>query len=162
MSISLQGSLRTCKIETGQAPRYRSSRFEDPNEMMCPVWGGRDNLGRPIQEDSFRTKLEGCNTPLDRVDVENTLRPQYMENVNVDAYGFRSDIYEPFTQGGNKNCSKWIDTDFKNGCNYRHCSFYPYDWQEQPTSVIADYSRRAQYFQHQARSTEMRRLSGFY
>lgn len=164
MSISLQGSLRTCKIETGQAPRFRSSRFEDPDNLSCPVWSGRDNLGRIVSEDSYQTKSEGCNTPLDRVVVENTLRPQYMENINVDAYGFRADLFEPFTQESSRNCKKWVsnDTDLPDGCSYSHCSFYPYDWHEQPTSVLADYSRRAQYYQHQAKGMEMRRLSGFY
>lgn len=165
MSISLQGSLRTCKIETGQAPRYRSTRFEDPNQMSCPVWSGRDNVGRMVSEDSFRTKVEGCNTPLDRVDVENTLRPQYMENINVDSFGFRSDIYEPFSgEYIDPSCQEvTINKEIPSEKNpYRHCSFYPYDWHEKPTAVIADYSRRAQYFQHQAKGMELRRLSGFY
>jgi hypothetical protein len=160
MSISIQGSLRTCKIEQGEAPRYRSSRFEDPNLMSCPVWSGRDNVGRSVSEDSYRTKLEGCNTPLDRVDVENTLRPQYMENINVDSYGFRADIYERFRP---KKEAYWVKPEnLPDGCEYSHCSFYPYDWHDAPTAVIADYSRRAQYLQHQAKGTEMRRLSGFY
>lgn len=161
--ISLQGSLKTCKIEQGQAPRYRSSRFEDPDQMMCPVWSGRDSLGRFITEDSFRTKSEGCNTPLDRVVVENALRPQYMESVNVDAYGFRSDLFIKEGYENTGTCKKWVDPDtIQNGAEYKFCSFYPYDWHEQPTAVIADYSRRAQFLQHNARGMEFRRLSGFH
>jgi len=98
MSISLQGALRTCKVDVGWADKIQSDRFENPDLMICPVWNGRDLAGRPVCADSFYTKVEGCNTPLDRVDVENALRPQYMEYVNLDAYGFRSDIYDPNTE----------------------------------------------------------------
>lgn len=92
--ISLQGSLKTCKVDAGWANKIQSDRFQNPDLMVCPVWSGRDLTGRPVCVDSFYTKTEGCNTPLDRVDVENALRPQYMEYVNLDAYGFRSDMYD--------------------------------------------------------------------
>lgn len=96
--ISLQGAVRTCKVDTAWANKIQSDRFENPNLMVCPVWNGRDLTGRPVCADSFYTKSAGCNTPMDRVAVENALRPQYMEYVNLDAYGFRSDIYDPNTE----------------------------------------------------------------
>jgi len=96
--ISLNGSLRTCKVDQAYASKIQSDRWENPDLMICPVWNGRDLTGRPVCADSFYTKVEGCNTPLDRVDVENALRPQYMEYVNLDAYGFRSDIYDDNTE----------------------------------------------------------------
>ena len=96
--LSLQGAVRTCKVDTGYANKIQSDRFQNPSNMLCAVWHGRDLTGRPVCADSFYTKTEGCNSPLDRVDVENALRPQYMEYVNLDAYGFRSDIYDPNTE----------------------------------------------------------------
>lgn len=88
-NLSLNGSLRTCKVEQGYAPRIQSDRFENPELMVCPVWSGFDLTNRAVCMDSFNTKTAGCNSPLDRVDVENYLRPQYMEYINLDAEGFR-------------------------------------------------------------------------
>lgn len=92
-NVSLNSSIRTCKIETGSVNRIQSDRFLNPNNNVCIPWNNRDNLGRLVCEDSFYTKREGCNSALDRVDVENHLRPQYAEYVNLDAAGFQSDIY---------------------------------------------------------------------
>ena len=91
MSITLQGALRTCKVDPGWANKIQSDRFENPDLMVCPVWTGRDLAGRPVCADSFYTKREGCNSALDRLYVENALRPQYMEYINLDAVGFRKD-----------------------------------------------------------------------
>ena len=93
MSIGLEGALRTCKVDTGWASRIQSDRFENPNLMVCPVWNGRDLSGRPVCADSFYTKRAGCNSALDRVDVENYQRPQYMEYINLDAAGIYANIY---------------------------------------------------------------------
>ena len=92
--IGLEGALRTCKVDTGWASRIQSDRFENPNLMVCPVWNGRDLAGRPACADSFYTKRAGCNSALDRVDVENAQRPQYMEYINLDAAGIYADIYK--------------------------------------------------------------------
>ena len=94
MSIGLEGALRTCKVDTGWASRIQSDRFENPNLMVCPVWNGRDLSGRPVCADSFYTKRAGCNSALDRVDVENYQRPQYMEYINLDAAGIYANIYK--------------------------------------------------------------------
>lgn len=88
-TISLNGSLRTCKVDQGWANRIQSDRFENPDLLVCPVWSGFDLANRPVCLDSFYTKSPGCNSALDRVDVENFLRPQYMEYINLDAEGFR-------------------------------------------------------------------------
>lgn len=87
--LSLNASLRTCKVEQGYASRIQSDRFENPGLMVCPVWSGYDSANRPVAYDSFYTKSAGCNSPLDRVAVENDLRPHYMEYINLDAEGFR-------------------------------------------------------------------------
>lgn len=87
--ISLLASTRTCKIDQAWANRIQSDRFENPELMVCPVWTGFDNANRAVCADSYYTKTAGCNSALDRVDVENALRPKYMEYINLDAEGFQ-------------------------------------------------------------------------
>lgn len=89
-SISLLGSINVCKVNTGYADKLQSDRFENPDNMLCPLWNGIDTFGRPANPDSFYTKNAGCNSSEDRVVVENFLRPQYMEYVSLDAQGFRN------------------------------------------------------------------------
>ncbi len=88
-NISLEGSLRTCKVDSGWANRMQSDRILNPNNMVCPLWSGFDSAGRPACWDSYNTKTAGCNSAADRVVVENSLRPQYIEYVNLDAAGIR-------------------------------------------------------------------------
>ena len=92
-SVSLESAMRTCKVDQGWASRMNSDRFLNPNLMVCPVWNGRDNAGRQVCADSFYTKRAGCNSAADRVVVENALRPQYSEYVNIDAQGIRGNFY---------------------------------------------------------------------
>lgn len=157
--ISLQGSLKTCKADTAWAERLQSNRFEDPENMICIPWGGRDLVGRPVSVDSFYTKAAGCNTPADRVNVENTLRPQYMEATSVDAYGFRSDLFNgekaPLCKAG--PAASKATMALPPGI----CPFYPYDWDVPAFSDIAKYSRVSQFLQHQMKSYEMLQASGF-
>jgi hypothetical protein len=87
--ISLEGSIRTCKVDTGWANRLESDRFLNSNTMICPTWNGVDTSGRPANADSYYTKSAGCNSAADRVIVENGLRPQYIEYINLDAAGIR-------------------------------------------------------------------------
>jgi len=82
--ISLNGSLRTCKVNTGYANKLESERFENSDLMVCPVWNGHDLAGRPVCADSYPTKLAGCNVASDRVVVENNLRPSYAEYIQLD------------------------------------------------------------------------------
>jgi hypothetical protein len=88
--ISLQGSLQTCKVNTGYANKIQSDRFENPNNLLCPVWNGKDNYGRVACYDSYVTKSAGCSSALDRVVVENYQRPQYFEYTALDASGYMS------------------------------------------------------------------------
>ena len=85
--ISLEASIRTCKVISGWANRIQSDRFQNPNLMECPVWNNLDSAGREVNQYSFYTKSAGCNLPMDRVAIENTLRPKYFEYVNLDASG---------------------------------------------------------------------------
>ena len=93
-TISLNKSVRTCKVNTGWASRIQSDRFQNSDLMMCPVWNQRDLAGRKVCDDSFWTKRAGCNSSLDRIDVENFLRPQYMEYVTLDAAGIGGSMYQ--------------------------------------------------------------------
>ncbi len=93
MSVSLESSLRTCKVDQSYANRVESDRFLNPANMMCPIWNGMDTAGRRVSPDSFWTKNPGCNSAEDRVVVENNLRPQYMEYINLSANGINGAIY---------------------------------------------------------------------
>lgn len=87
-SISIEKTIRTCKVNTGWANRNQSDRFQDPNLMVCPTWNQMDNTGRLVCADSFYTKRAGCNSAMDRVSVENNVsRPQYMEYIQLNAAG---------------------------------------------------------------------------
>jgi hypothetical protein len=98
MSISLLGSINVCKVNTGWADKIQSDRFENPSNLLCPLWNGQDNFGRFVHPDSFVTKNAGCNSADDRVAVENFLRPQYMEYVALDAAGFQAPLYNGASQ----------------------------------------------------------------
>jgi hypothetical protein len=104
--ISINGSVRTCKVETGYADKIQSARFQQTDLMVCPNWQGTDLTGRFVSPDSFVTKTAGCNLPMDRVAVENFLRPDYMSYINLDASGFKADMYgESCTQAAtNMEC----------------------------------------------------------
>lgn len=87
--VSLNSSVRTCKIDPAYATKFQSDRFLNPNNMVCPAWNGYDSAGRPVAPDSFMTKSAGCNSAQDRVSVENYQRPQYLEYVNLSSNGIR-------------------------------------------------------------------------
>lgn len=91
-AISLEKSIRTCKVDTSWANKLESDRFLNANLMLCPPWNGVDTSGRPADWNSYYTKTPGCNSASDRVIVENGLRPQYIEYVNLDATGIRGDL----------------------------------------------------------------------
>ena len=93
-ALSLEGAIRTCKVDTAYANKMQSDRFLNPANMVCPIWNGLDTSGRPVCADSFITKTAGCNNPLDRIQVENDVsRPQYTEYVTLDAGGIKGNIY---------------------------------------------------------------------
>ena len=71
--------------------------------MICPPWSGYNLKGQSVCADSFYTKKAGCNSPLDRVDVENFLRPQYADLITLNMNGLDGDIY------GNVNSNSYID-----------------------------------------------------
>ena len=68
---SLKKSLKVCRVNTGEANRLESNRFQNSDNLVCPVWNGHDEKGRSVISDSINTKSSGCNLALDRVVVEN-------------------------------------------------------------------------------------------
>jgi len=91
--ISIEASTRTCKVDTASAARSESDRFLNPNLAVCPNWTGFDLAGRQVCADSFYTKRAGCNSAADRVIVENQLRPQYFDYINLSEEGVRGSLY---------------------------------------------------------------------
>lgn len=91
--LSLVKSTRTCKVDPGYANKLYSERFLNPCQVICPVWNGTDQYGRIVGPDSMMIESAGCRSSLDRVDVENYLRPQYFELVNLDGFGVQGQIY---------------------------------------------------------------------
>lgn len=126
--ISLESSIRTCKVETGSANRLESDRFLNSCNVTCPVWNGQDSAGRFVCEDSFYTKSPGCHSALDRVDVENYQRPQYFDFVNLDGYGIQGNLYGQATVARAKTNSdvhnltgqfgQQFGADTRTGCSY--------------------------------------------
>jgi hypothetical protein len=170
--LSLEGALRTCKVDTSWANRIQSDRFENPELMVCPVWTGFDNAGRPVSADSYVTKTAGCNTPEDRVYVENALRPQYFQYVNLDAEGLGGNIYDTKnnmlrydsnvrTQGLNQLnpalTGQWSNAP-ANDTIYPRCTTYPY---ELASKQQAQLSRQMQSLQHATKNNQYKRNSGF-
>lgn len=88
MSISLTGSLQTCSVNTGYSSKLQSDRYENPNNLLCPLWNGLDQYGRAVSYDSYYTKYAGCSSALDRVAVENYQRPQYSDFIPLDTMGY--------------------------------------------------------------------------
>jgi hypothetical protein len=86
-NVSLTANLLTDKVSTGAAAQSFTYRIQDPSAQMCPVWNGQDLSGRPACEYSFYTKRAGCNSSLDRITVENFLRPKYTNYVTINAAG---------------------------------------------------------------------------
>jgi hypothetical protein len=92
-NISLQKSVRSCDVSTGEAPRIQSDRFFNPSNMVCIPWNGMNNKGQQVCPDSWWTKTAGCNSSEDRILVENELRPKYTNYVTLGAEGISGHIY---------------------------------------------------------------------
>jgi len=178
--LSLNGSLRTCKVDQGWAPRIQSDRFENADLLVCPVWTGFDNANRPVCVDSYYTKSPGCNSPLDRINVENFLRPQYMEYINLDAEGFKNDgdiIQEGYKSpssmscpnyGSNMNCYNSairninmsqipsitgnFDLSPSGGQVYPRCTSYPMNRAMKQEAEVAKQHRILESYQHATQS----------
>jgi hypothetical protein len=175
-NLSLQASIRTCKVDQGWANKIESDRFFNPEYMMCPVWNGRDLTGRRVCPDSFWTKREGCNSAEDRILVENGLRPSYSSYVQLDAAGIQGAFdsspgyngdrtrhgFPLNSQTRNQSRQQFLErtgsfgTDFS--AVFPNCASYPY------TRAMAESSqanRGIQVLSHSFNSNRMRDSSGF-
>lgn len=94
-SLSLNASIRTCKVEAGEAVRIESDRFLDPSKMVCIPWNGYNSKGQAVCPDSWNTMTPGCRSAMDRVGVENHHRPHYASMINLNTAGIYGDIYNP-------------------------------------------------------------------
>lgn len=164
--LSLQKSIRTCKVDTGNANRLDSDRWLNVNNLLCPVWTGRDLAGRQVCADSFYTKSEGCNTPEDRITVENDLRPKYFDYVALNAAGVTGNIYSGVSSPAMaanaakmKSINSWsgnyglqFDADIRNTT----CSLDPYQAQVDAMKARQKQAALTQYF-----NTGYRMGSGF-
>ena len=167
-SISLEGSIRTCKVDTGYANKVESDRFLNPENMVCPIWNGVDLTGRRVCPDSFYTKSAGCNSAEDRVVVENNLRPQYAEYVNLSANGIDAKIYGntmPWQEVGQTrrelNAANNITGNFglQFGADvYPSCGRFPY---AQGMAQMAQVNRQNQAQQQGYQGNQFRQQSGF-
>ena len=101
-NVSLTANLLTDKVSPGAAAQSFTYRIQEPSAQMCPVWNGQDLAGRPVCEYSFYTKRAGCNSSLDRITVENFLRPKYTNYVTTNAAGIAGyNGQENFASGDN-------------------------------------------------------------
>jgi len=136
-TISLEAAIRTCKVDTAYSNKVQSDRFLNPNLMVCPVWSGVDTTGREVCPDSYYTKNAGCNSAEDRVYVENNLRPQYMEYINLSAQGIDAAIYGntmPWNEVGQSNAELQAVNNVTGNFGkqfgasvYPGCNYYPYE-----------------------------------
>ena len=166
-NISLTASVQTCKVDTGYADKIQSARFQDPSLMMCPVWNGRNLKGQQVCADSFMTKRAGCNTPWDRVAVENALRPQYAEFINLDTQGFKSDsMYADnmnWINAGHQQASvdNIQDTQPNYGLQFGHSTLQRCTQQYPQAMAQMGYNnRKVQQMQQGFKANDMRRMSG--
>lgn len=100
-TISLESSIKTCKVDTSYANKIQSDRFLDSCKALCPVWSNQDTTGRFVCEDSYNTKTAGCNSANDRIVVENYHRPDYISYAYGDAYGLQGNLYGQATSSRN-------------------------------------------------------------
>lgn len=155
--ISLEGSILTCKVNTAWANRIQSDRFENPSLMVCPVWNGMDNAGRPVSADSYMTKTAGCNSALDRVDVENYQRPQYFEYLGLDAAGITGNIYKPnnmlqvqanqqetFVENFVPRIAGHFGAAPTYGTNVTSCGHYPYEIAQKQIAAAGNHAKYMQ------------------
>lgn len=129
-NLSLTSSVRTCRVDTGEAARIASDRFLNPSNMVCVGWDGYNSKGQSVCADSFNTKSAGCNSAQDRVDVESFLRPDYSAYINLNTKGIDGPGFN----------NQWKSS------NYKTCGINPYERamaKKSGSSVRRDAHRRA-------------------
>lgn len=145
--LSLEKSIRTCKVNVGWSNRIQSDRFLNSANLLCPTWVagvdgkqnyGYDLAGRQVCQDSFYTKSPGCNPSTDRIVVENDLRPDYVSYIALNAAGIKGAVYGNQSIQNNANAyaqslndlnkvTGHFNNDFMSNVQNNSCSLLPYD-----------------------------------
>ncbi len=87
MSALKQHIKKKGRVDVGWAARFESDRFFNPNEMICYLPNNIDTMGRSADLNSIQTKMEGCFSALDRVDIENQQRANNYNFSGLSSYG---------------------------------------------------------------------------
>ena len=84
-AISISKNVRSFKVTTGNAPILQSENaFGDRNN--CPVrYNVSDNGVIDVSRNTINVYSPGCASPLNRMLIENALRPEYSYYLNADA-----------------------------------------------------------------------------
>ena len=90
--FSINKNIHNCKVNTANAARLESERIFNNSKMACYTWNDQDNLGRFVGTDTKYTKAPGCNSAIDRVDVEDYLRPTFINSITLNAF---SNAFQP-------------------------------------------------------------------
>lgn len=86
MNVSIYDALRGNKVVTGGAAMYQGMRTFDESAQVCPTRANVSDYGiADVARDSINTYAPGCFSALDRVTVENVLRPRYAVYLNASA-----------------------------------------------------------------------------
>jgi hypothetical protein len=167
-TISLDASLRTCKVDTGDAQRIASDRFLNPNNMVCIPWNNVNSKGQEVCADSWYTKTPGCNSAQDRVMVENDQRPKYSDYITWNMAGIQGDFSGGNTNVKNRNSAATAHAKAANGApnfgksksatTYQNCGLNAY---ERAMAEVSGSNRKEGYARSGCRSNSTRSRSGF-
>ena len=167
-AISLEASVRTCSVNTGEANRIQSDRFFNPQNMVCIPWNGLNNKGQEVSPDSFYTKTPGCDSAEDRVLVENSQRPKYFNYVTLGAQGVAGHIYgnqdaavdaagrDKFDQSRNK-LSGNFGLQWGSNVAYQGCTVGAY---ERNQAMLSQSARNQNFMQNGAMAFNYKRAGG--
>lgn len=86
MSSSIYSSIRGSKTQAAvTAEQYSGDRLWEPTSQICPTRTPMSYSGvMDVPYDSIITQIAGCYDPSDRINIENSLRPDYSAYLNTD------------------------------------------------------------------------------
>ena len=165
-SLSLQSSVRTCKVSTGDSTRLQSDRFLNPSNMVCIPWDGKNNKGQVVHTDTFNNKTPGCSNPKDIVSVENDQRPKYASYITLNMNGVNGNLYEQSGSGTVSNSNKRLNSrtgnfgkQLSSNVEYRGCTVGK-DGSTSYDKAMATLNRNQSYASNGYASEHYRRASG--
>ncbi len=85
---SIYSSIRIPKVGAANAAeQFAGDRLWDPSSQVCPTRPAMSSSGvMDVAYDTLQVYNAGCFDPNDRINVENTLRPDYSTYLNTDGY----------------------------------------------------------------------------